>query len=255
MADESKPPEARVAEWLESSGAALELRVARDFRQHTWEVDHARYYISDDESTLRESDVVAVMRATRIARNRHLSLHFVVECKGGGEPWVLFEADDVFLHNDSDIVETFETVGMRGWLPHLQRLHAAPLLHTTDKTAYQIADTGKNNHVAFSAVRQAMAGVEGLKRDVPEPTLKGENLMIFIPVVVTAAPLFKVALASHTGEPEWAAVERMLLISRQKADDRFRSTWVLRDSAVSKFASDAKRSAEALSSPAALPLP
>jgi hypothetical protein len=52
-----------------------------------------------------------------------------------------------------------------------------------------------------------MSGVEGLRRDVPEATRKGENLMIFIPVVVTAAPLFKVALDPFTGEPELSAVE------------------------------------------------
>ena len=47
-----------VGEWLDSSGAALELRTAQTFLKSTYFVEHAHHYTVKDAGT-REIDVVA----------------------------------------------------------------------------------------------------------------------------------------------------------------------------------------------------
>lgn len=239
---EGKTAEDWVRAWLESSGTALELRTARAFRRVSREVHHSRYYVADDGKTLRESDVIAVVRGDPGS----VILNFVIECKSVDKPWVLYERDRMkFGRRDEDIIETLEVREVAGaTVGDLNRLYAAPLLHANELGAYQIADTySKDNSDAYNAVRQVMDGVDGLARDLRPRDVPA--VFIFVPVLVTTAPLFKVSLDDE-GEPSVEAVDRMLLTARQRTDDQPRSIWVLRESALESFVDDALESANAV---------
>jgi hypothetical protein len=249
----NRTTEDHVAAWLESSGSALEMRVARAFRRtRPFSVVHSRYYI--DNGTLRETDVVAA--GQRWGRN--VALHLVIECKSSREhPWVLFQDDEIYLHNDLDLVETFIVQESPGaTISQLQGIHNAPLVYSHEPHGYQIADTSAKNREAYTAVAQAVSGVGGLMADVPQdqnPPL----LSIFIPVVVTAAPLFSARLDA-SGQVELTEVTRRLLITRLRPVDQLHSAWIVTEEGLPQFVTDACTTVEALSltdAPPSMPPP
>jgi hypothetical protein len=71
-------------------------------------------------------------------------------------------------------------------------------------------------------------------------------LFVFMPVVVTTSPLYRVGL-DMTGQVDVSPVDRMLLMNRQPPEAKIMSTWVLHEDAVQKFVDDAGKSIQELS--------
>src|SRR4051812_46473888 len=89
MADAPRPLDSRVADWLDTQGYPLEMRVARAFRASRFRVIQSEYYSDPETKASREIDVIASVDA----RNEDFlfRLTFVVECKmSRDKPWVLF---------------------------------------------------------------------------------------------------------------------------------------------------------------------
>lgn len=80
-----------VRQWLEKSGYAFEMRVARAFREGgARPVDMSFSYTDASSGALREGDVLAQFGRTAL-NDTPASVEVVVECKSGREyPWVAF---------------------------------------------------------------------------------------------------------------------------------------------------------------------
>jgi hypothetical protein len=83
-----------VRRWLDTSGRALELRVARQFRRlGNAAVEQSRAYNDVQTAKQREPDVVARFEWTGL-NSVPCSLAVAVECKSSkGNPWVAFLSD------------------------------------------------------------------------------------------------------------------------------------------------------------------
>lgn len=239
-----------VEKWLEKSGSALELRVAREYRRRTIRVAHSRYYpvATPSGTSFRETDVVATFQArTPGSEAPALLLQHVVECKSGGENWVFYEFEDFHFDRDDMYLEMCRTFS-RG-VPASARIagiHNARVFYHTKAPAYQVADTSKNNSIAYVAVQQVQSGVTGLIREMEQQRLTQAVHVIFIPVIVLAAPMFTVSL-DQRGEAVVTPITRVMLLSRRE-DDHEKQTfvWVLHESEVPAFVDEAAVAADRL---------
>ncbi|GAA0637526.1 hypothetical protein GCM10009547_47390 [Sporichthya brevicatena] len=252
---------AYVKKSLEESGYPLEMRVAAAFRSQGFITDSARYYVEHDGKTLREIDVVA-QGSGRNSPSPHkpwLYFAFVIECKAGRDkPWVAFLGDDRFAR-DEDVFDSipheflsdtneygdpnnaFASSDLRG-------LHATKLLYSIEPYAYSIAVPGGQNDgakaAAYNAVRQVSAGVDGLARDFAAAVTRPQ-LRIFVPIVVTAAPLFTCRLDGR-GELQLARADRVLLVARLRPAAELTSVWIVQDKSLGDLVADARQTVEKL---------
>lgn len=82
----------KVADWLESSGFALEMRVAREFEKAGFDVSQSAPYNDPVTGKLRESDVVA--RHFSEVDETPVVIRVFVECKSSTKwPWVLLTTE------------------------------------------------------------------------------------------------------------------------------------------------------------------
>lgn len=99
------------------------------------------------------------------------------------------------------------------------------------------------NGQAFAAVQQALSGVEGVRSDFTDERSLGV-LGIFIPVVVTAAPLFTVDVsgsAYEVNEATWVP-----LIARFRPAEDLRLVWVVQADSVRDYVQQAVEGAQGL---------
>lgn len=104
---------------------------------------------------------------------------------------------------------------------------------------------GSNNQVAWSAITKVISGRDGLIRDLDEEQTQ-RTAVIFVPVIVTRAPLFEVRLGNGP-DLEVQQVPRSLLIMRTRAIDEHDGMWVVNEDDLRGFAKDAHASAQGLS--------
>jgi hypothetical protein len=197
--DESQAPDdlqVKVEKWLEVSGHALEMRVARTFQKVSPAVTQGRHY--RDGEALREVDVVVEVGARRI--NGPLwTMNFVVECKNAADkPWVVFTRRNEFADNPL-LDRTIYLPAVRDALESVterQGYSTSPLDFATEVVGYMVADalldaktSSESRNTAYNAVRQVLSGCYGL---LPELSTDGPAMVI--PVIVTKAPLFEASL-------------------------------------------------------------
>jgi hypothetical protein len=70
--------------------------------------------------------------------------------------------------------------------------------------------------------------------------------VIFVPVIVTSAPLFAVNADPSTGAPKVQEIPRALVVSRLLPVDQIHSAWIVQENAVVDFVADAASSVERL---------
>jgi len=268
--------EDHVRAWLSERGVPLELAVAASFRQPfrdelgavvMAEVDHARYYISRDRDgraeKVREADVVAQVRTGRWYGDEAWACvtWFVIECKAAKDPpWVLYRAagSDPLSRNWRDRLMESLTVTMSGteglelddWIAP----ETTGSLHFVGDWAYQLHITKRRGQSgrtddetgAFDTIQQVLSAVEGVSGDVAVPT-RGTLASIFVPVIVTAAPVYSIDTGS---DPESLTLVEVTdafpLLGRYRPDDRLRLIWIVPAQAVGEFAQRAARGSAAM---------
>ncbi len=87
---------AKVQEWLETQGYSLEMKTASAFRAARFEVRQSTYYTDAETKKAREIDVQAIDRSL----HGLVDIRFIVECKSGDKPWVLFSSPDALNNYD-----------------------------------------------------------------------------------------------------------------------------------------------------------
>lgn len=205
--------QAKLAQWLETSGRALELRTARMFQGQpsARRIDQSVPYEDVISKQQREGDVLAVYHwiTTELA----VAVETAVECKSGkANPWVAFYDDRHFIPDDARL--WFLTAGE--WpTDYLERLvgawHMSATLVTDRVATHAVSAFGKdsNNHCedaakqALSFARARSTGPTRYQGDPEELTC----LSAVLPVVVTQAPLFSCELATD-GEVVLTPVDR-----------------------------------------------
>ncbi|NEM05174.1 hypothetical protein [Geodermatophilus normandii] len=185
--------------WLESSGRALELRVARTL-QRVGEavVRPSIHYVDTVTGTPRESDVVAHFRWSG-PQGTPCSITMAVECKSGTKyPWVAFYTDDSATHVPSlkewAIIAHGPFNGVIAPIEKLWRGHS-PFVPNPVAT-HVVSAMGKDDHnPAGDAVRQVLSCTSALKQEYLNTQSTSPRGVVLLAAVVTSAPLFKCRLA------------------------------------------------------------
>lgn len=244
-----------VKRWLANHGVMLEMKVAGKFREalretnHPHDVDLGRSYLDHDPQTrlakLRETDVV--VRATKTTFGRiWFSVWLAIECKSGtSEPWVFYRSAGRAEPWPQTIDETaFDfVVDNRLARDNLGGFSQSQLLTATTNNCYAAASvkgTGSETNpanAARSAIMQAQSAAQGVRRDIPTERQPQPTAAVVIPVVVTAAPMFAVALTTGS---DYALMEtnREVVQVRVPDDDRIRKVWVVHESDLDQFVAD-----------------
>src|SRR5689334_18263963 len=90
---------AKVREWLEMQGFALEMRTASAFRKAGFDnVRQSSIYVDVKTGKPREIDVLAHDMGGNAARGI-IDIRFFVECKSSKKPWVLLCSPEVLVYN------------------------------------------------------------------------------------------------------------------------------------------------------------
>jgi hypothetical protein len=243
--------QAHVERWLRAHGVTLEMKVAGAMRDSlsgfTATVDHARAYIDADPVTgaqkLREIDVVA--RVTVQFGDVYVALWVVAECKSSNKtPWLLYRSPaPTDFPLDSIAKQVWKTkisgTADSGRVGGVFRT----VLSAPAQSCYSIASTqGGNNEKnhAMDAVQQVLSATDGALRDL-SGDMYGNVISVYVPVIVTSAPLF--AMVSIEPDLEIEATDIELLYGRFSPDETLRAVWVIHESALSEFARQVARTA------------
>lgn len=192
--------EQKIARWLDESGYALEMRVARAFYDAMFDVSPGERY--RDGETLREIDVLAQRRVQRHGDGPALMLAPVVECKSSAKrPWVVFTKHESYERDavrkgvvDKDVAATVAELSDR-WVMYppygydRSRVGFAVVDAVLDKTKNDDEDLNR----AHNAVRQVLSAAYGLRGRLGGATTL-TPLVLAIPVIVTKAPIIEATL-------------------------------------------------------------
>lgn len=190
----------KLAQWLERSGRALELRTARVFWQRNWKVSTSFPYVDEFEPhATREGDVLGDLEWTGLNSSRCL-LRVVTECKNTpGKPWVALYGDGnrpsqglltdfaVYAHGSHNgIVEP--AADWAGLSPFTN----APASHV-------VTALGDDSHnPANDAVRQALSAAHAIRGQYlasqSSIVSDGPRGWIILAAVVTTSPLYQAHL-------------------------------------------------------------
>jgi len=187
-----------VERWLEKSGHAFELRVARIFRTAgARPVDLSFSYTDKNTGARREGDVLAHFKWESM-QGVPASIEAVVECKSGSDkPWVLFydrtmaTATDIkrwayFMHGPfTGITESLDDI----WVgrPPFDQMQVASHVVTAH------ADDRGNS--AGNAVRQVVSAAAGRTQHYVDRQVSDRRGVVVIPILTTTQSLFRCALA------------------------------------------------------------
>lgn len=236
----------KVRGWIESSGRALELRVARTFRRSpvVRSVRQSAHYEDPDQGKQREGDVLASYRLQ--AGDHTLTIEMAIECKSGkSKPWVAFYDGLTMIPNDLRYWCQRNSTGwdqpiaesvLRGWIDSPQLM--------TDRVATHVASAlGDDSHnTVADAARQALSFARArAKRPMrwPEDDASTTSVTAVVPVVVTQAPLFDCHL-DPAGEVVLTRVERFDLFV-YLTDGISRRVYVRSEAALEDMADDLER--------------
>lgn len=249
MTDRLEDFEERIRVWLEKSGRALELRVARQFHRSKAEVMPSMGYTDVITGKLREADAVAKFTWTG-HDSVPCGLMMALECKSGKDkPWIAFLPDDettvvasleefvVFAHGPFvGLTEPLEELWI-GKPPFTQEPVATHVV-----TGLSGDDRDGSRNPANDAVRQALSLGLALRELYIQRQGRERRAAVIIAVVVTTAPLITCRLGS-AGEIELERVETQSVWGYTPAGDR-RRVYVVTEDALASFVRDLKQRAE-----------
>jgi hypothetical protein len=225
-----------VRQWLEKSGHAFELRVARAFRErHAKPVDLSFSYTDASSGALREGDVLAQF-GWRALNDTHASVEVVAECKGGRDhPWVAFY-DKVIAKGSA--LEDWVYFAHGPFVSITEPLEEAwigqPPFDAVRIASHLVAAHTKDSHnPASDAVRQVLSAAEGRRKWYPERQGQDRRGCVILPVVVTGARL----VACHLGADGEVRLEEVpAAVVAGPRSGRPARVFVLTEGAVKQFA-------------------
>jgi len=226
-----------VEKWLEKSGHAFELRVARTFRAAgARPVELSFPYTDGNTGAQREGDVLAHFR-WQTPQGIPASIEAVVECKSGtGKPWVLFydrtmaRATDIerwtyFMHGPYNAVT--ENLGDI-WVgrPPFDQMQVASHVVTAH------ADDKGNS--AGNAIRQVVSAAAGRTQHYLSDQHSNPRGLAVIPVLTTTQSLFRCIL-DKDGALEVEPIE-IGIVSSTSSLKREARVFVVNEAALPQFA-------------------
>jgi len=200
----------KIAEWLNTQGYPLEMKVAAALRKKGFEVIQSFYYEDENEGKLREIDVVA---------SKHLLnciIYFVIECKKSSKNhWILFSSGDIIDQFDANSMFCYMSEGARSLLYDYDidgvELESIPWHNKNGRIAYSAADFNKDKNAngatykAIMSVSNASQFIEYINiKDTINPVNsrpKQKECFIF-PVIIFEGKLFECFLQNNTTELE-----------------------------------------------------
>lgn len=203
---------ASVASWVERSGRALELRVAREFiRVGGSQVDPSFSYMDLTSKVQREGDVLATHEFSINSTSGRLdgALRAVIECKSSAaKPWVAFDAvlppnaasalRDWFVRSFAPWTGAADAISA-AWSSHVLLGDTSPASHVVAANLGSAKSEEKND--ANDAIRQALAAARAIGDADRERSNRDGGFASYVAaLVVTAAPLFRCSLSEESGE-------------------------------------------------------
>lgn len=188
--------DSQVRTWLENSGRALELRVARDLARGGADAVVQSFHFQDAETGKpREGDVRAEFRWCG-ANDVRCDLVAVTECKSGRDkPWVamldpapsaLGTLDDwvAFAHGPYVGITEPLTDQWEGLSPFA----LAPI--ATHVVAALAAEGPNKPNPANDAIRQVLSASSAERQSYTRTQSKPPRGIVIVPVIITEAPLY-----------------------------------------------------------------
>jgi hypothetical protein len=211
----------KVLAWLEKQGYPLEMRVAALLREKTKFSIRQGWHYTDLESTQsREIDVVA----TAGELYGFAAVHFLIECKAPGSPWVLFTSEHTM--ENFNRLTAFGAISRDGKGPLTEelmslkdeftpRVKALPWFWHQEPVGYSLVQAlGGNSETPYAAAISATKAALYCHASSPEHNTP-PRFMVTFPVVVTSAPLFECFLEAN-GKPTLREIERGFWFFQQR---------------------------------------
>lgn len=239
-----------VRKFLGRSGYPLEMKVARSLRHRGFMVDQASTYVDAKTGALREVDVIARARKSMPSYRAPgwIELRLVIECKHTDKPWLLFIGDGRFTKSREHL-DCLDIVGPNtAALVEARSADDMPVISHAGDIAYSVKVVGERDD-AFAAVQQVNSAVVGVQRDLTAPDQSDwlePTLVALVPVVVIDSPLIECRLDTQNAlvlNP----VDKGLLVSRLRPEDRLHSVWIVTDSGLEDFAKLAQTTVDNMS--------
>jgi hypothetical protein len=235
-------------DWIEVDGSALEMRTAAAFRkaflgsafQNQFNVEISRTYVNHSDLThdtkLREIDVL-VHSFKCINSKIWLGLWLVVECKTSTHPWLFYQGEGRISDSQNYDEFWFNKGASNFKLENVYGFNDFDLINVRRLPySYGVSSANKGNrNVPRDAIRQVLSGVTGISDSVNvEPAhVTGD---IFIPIVVTNAPMFTANLDSE-GEIVLKETKRQLVVNRfNSLKEEYEYVWVVHESITADIA-------------------
>jgi hypothetical protein len=205
--------EAKVAKWLKDSGYSLEMAVAQAMQKAGFGVVQSEYFEDSDTSKWRETDVIGYCEHQSDTCRAIFS--FIVECKSGNKPWVIFTSSDGYPWELAAVRRAASDAGQSilTSLSFNSTVKASPLFEVPQRPGYGLTvalrDSEKSDatYDALNSVCKAALGQ--IKRIDAVPH---ERLITFVwPTIVINVPLFESYL-DESGEPQVNQIKKGTLI-------------------------------------------
>jgi hypothetical protein len=185
-----------VRKWLDEQGYPLEMRAAAAFRKAGFEVRQSTVYTDPDTTKSREIDVEADDPDYRGVVN----IRFVLECKAGGNPWVLLcSHDTVSNYNRAFAFAASSVNGRHQLIDAMSRDFAAffariPWADKNGLVGYSLRQAHSQKDTAFEA---AVSVSKACNAFIQEYEAKRSPWLGFaFPVIVVESPLIRCWLTS-----------------------------------------------------------
>ncbi|QHC65657.1 hypothetical protein GSU68_03050 [Rathayibacter sp. VKM Ac-2759] len=228
---------AKVGSWLEKSGYAFELRIARAIRSEgANDVNLSFSYTDATTGALREGDVLAKFDWTAI-EGVPASIEVVIECKSGRDhPWVLFSDEDVTMGSTIEDWAYFSHGSFVGITEPLTKDWSdQPPFHDRRVASHVVAMGAKDSHnPASDAVRQVLSAAEGRKTRYTERHFQDRRGCVIIPVIVIGGRLVEARLSS-IGDIELTEVASAVVAGPRRGD-KPAHVFVVTETEVTEFA-------------------
>ncbi|MEU6154877.1 hypothetical protein ABZ816_33305 [Actinosynnema sp. NPDC047251] len=262
------PLEKNIAEWLKRQGYILEVRAARAFLRahplqehwgHSETVEQGVHYLDPQESKLREIDVVAswwnpVKRShpsiTRTNGDAWLGLTVVIECKRSQVPWILLAAERHKFHKIPQWLDPLSKAYIADFRIYSGYWAGTPLGDSGVPVAHSIVPRVEKNpdrNAPFDAVRQVISATTSLLEQGGPGEIDQPWIDLFVPVLVTDAPLF-VCRLDNEGDIVVKSVEYGVYLDAENGRTRHQDipVYVVNIAYIDQFAQMCHNSAELL---------
>jgi hypothetical protein len=241
---------AKVTGWLNSTGAPLEMRVARTLQARELSVRQSVYYEDPEEHRSREIDVIG-SREVQVGDSLRIGAYLVIECKSAPKPWVLLRGSPAWDQGGPNFDRILTEYGPH-WLTGARShpaIEQARIFQQEARAGYSLvtATFGTPNNdepdVAYRALMSATKAARAWADEIGQS--EGVTTVgVVFPVAVLRGKLFEATLEGDAiaareirrGQVAWALPpgERPVLVD------------VLTEGVVDEYAGQFRESFEAL---------